>query len=90
MGIAATGTQVTRSGVMIDGVVGGKITEEWEEYDALGMVQQLGAVPSIPSMARTEGWLLQRHPVRLLPLLLVDGRGKGSASTLSTCPGFCR
>jgi hypothetical protein len=35
---------VTSSGVMIDRVVGGKITEEWEEYDALGMMQQLGAV----------------------------------------------
>ena len=44
MGIAPTGKQVTSSGVMIDRVVGGKITEEWEEYDALGMMQQLGAV----------------------------------------------
>ena len=47
MGIAPTGKQVTSSGVMIDRVVGGKITEEWEEYDALGMMQQLGAVPSM-------------------------------------------
>jgi len=51
MGIAPTGKQVTSSGVMIDRVVAGKITEEWEEYDALGMMQQLGAVPS---MAKTE------------------------------------
>jgi predicted ester cyclase len=45
MGIAPTGKQVTTSGVMIDRIVGGKIAEEWEEYDALGMMQQLGAVP---------------------------------------------
>jgi hypothetical protein len=32
-------------------IVGGKIAEEWEEYDALGMMQQLGATPS---MAKTE------------------------------------
>jgi len=44
MGIARK--LVTTSGVMIDRIVGGKIAEEWEEYDALGMMQQLGAVPS--------------------------------------------
>jgi predicted ester cyclase len=47
MGIAPTGKQVTTSGVMIDRIVGGKIAEEWEEYDALGMMQQLDAVPSM-------------------------------------------
>jgi steroid delta-isomerase-like uncharacterized protein len=47
MGIALTGKQVKTSGVMIDRIVGGKIAEEWEEYDALGMMQQLGAVPSM-------------------------------------------
>jgi len=47
MGIAPTGKQVRTSGVMIDRIVGGKIAEEWEEYDALGMMQQLGAVPSM-------------------------------------------
>ena len=51
MGIAPTGNQVKTSGVMIDRIVGGKIAEEWEEYDALGMMQQLGAVPS---MAKAE------------------------------------
>ena len=51
MGIAPTGKQVTTSGVMIDRIVGGKIAEEWEEYDALGMMQQLGAVPP---MAKAE------------------------------------
>jgi predicted ester cyclase len=44
MGIAPTGNLVTNSGVMIDRIVGGKIVEEWEEYDALGMMQQLGIV----------------------------------------------
>jgi steroid delta-isomerase-like uncharacterized protein len=47
MGIAPTGKQVTTSGVMIDRIVGEKIAEEWEEYDALGMMQQLGALPSM-------------------------------------------
>jgi predicted ester cyclase len=51
MGIAPTGKRVTTTGVMIDRIVGGKIAEEWEEYDALGMMQQLGV---IPSMAKNE------------------------------------
>ena len=45
MGIAPTGKQVITSGVMIDRIVGGKIAEEWEEWDTLGMMQQLGAIP---------------------------------------------
>jgi predicted ester cyclase len=47
MGIAPTGKQVTTSGVMIDRIIGGKIAEEWEEYDSLGMMQQLDAEPAI-------------------------------------------
>ena len=45
MGIAPSGRLVTTSGVMIDRIVRGKIAEEWEESDTLGMMQQLGAVP---------------------------------------------
>ena len=47
IGIAPTGRQVRLSGMMIDRIVGGKITEEWEEYDTLGMMQQLDAVPPL-------------------------------------------
>jgi hypothetical protein len=32
---------------MIDRIIGGKIAEEWEEYDSLGMMQQLDAEPAI-------------------------------------------
>ena len=45
MGLAPTGKQTTISGVLIDRIVEGKIVEEWEEYDTLGMMQQLGAMP---------------------------------------------
>ena len=43
MGVAPTGRQMRLSGMMMDHIVGGKIAEEWEEYDNLGMMQQLGA-----------------------------------------------
>ncbi len=45
IGIAATGKEVTITGICILHIVGGKIVEEWGEMDNLGMMQQLGAVP---------------------------------------------
>jgi steroid delta-isomerase-like uncharacterized protein len=47
MGIAATGKQVTVSGITISRVSNGKIVEEWTNWDTLGMLQQLGVVPSL-------------------------------------------
>ena len=46
MDIAATGKQLMLSGILIDRIVGGKIVEEREEWDALGMMRQLGVVPA--------------------------------------------
>ncbi len=45
MGIPPTGKQATWTGVIISRIANGKIVEEWETEDALGMLQQLGAVP---------------------------------------------
>jgi len=45
MDIAATGKKVRLSGICIDHIVDGKIVEEWEEFDTLGMMRQLGVVP---------------------------------------------
>lgn len=45
MGISPTGKQVTVTGIEVDRVSGGKIQETWVNYDALGMMQQLGVVP---------------------------------------------
>lgn len=44
MGIAPTGKQVNITGVTIDRVVDGKVVEEREEWDSLGMMRQMGAV----------------------------------------------
>ena len=46
MGIAPTGNRVTITGITIHRIEDGKIVEEWENWDALGMMQQLGAIPS--------------------------------------------
>ena len=46
MGIAATGKQVTMTGILIYRIVGDKIVEEWLQYDVMGVMQQLGAIPA--------------------------------------------
>lgn len=44
MGIAPTGKRVTVTSI-ITRFAGGKAVEEWEMFDQLGMMQQLGVVP---------------------------------------------
>jgi steroid delta-isomerase-like uncharacterized protein len=47
MGIPPTGKQITVTGITIGHIVGGKYVESWANYDALGMMQQLGVIPSM-------------------------------------------
>ena len=46
MGIAPTGKQVTFTVIVISRFEGGKEAEVWASEDLLGMMQQLGAIPS--------------------------------------------
>jgi steroid delta-isomerase-like uncharacterized protein len=46
MGIPASGKRVTFSGITIDRLVGGRIAERWNQMDALGLLQQVGAIPA--------------------------------------------
>ena len=45
-GIAATGRQVMVPGVDIYRIAGGKFIELWACLDTLGLMQQLGVIPS--------------------------------------------
>lgn len=45
-GIPPTGASVTATGVGIGRIENGRIAESWAAYDALGLMQQLGAVPA--------------------------------------------
>jgi steroid delta-isomerase-like uncharacterized protein len=45
MGIAPTGNRVEITGISITRIEDGKIEEIWENYDTLGMMQQLGVIP---------------------------------------------
>jgi steroid delta-isomerase-like uncharacterized protein len=46
-GIAPTGKQIAISGVSVVRFAGGKMVEGWINWDALGMMQQLGVVPEL-------------------------------------------
>jgi len=46
-GIPATGRAAAVSGIAIYRLVGGKVVEQWLEYDQLGLMQQLGVIPTM-------------------------------------------
>lgn len=45
MGIAPTGSDISTTGIDIFRVEGDRFTECWSEMNALGLMQQLGAIP---------------------------------------------
>jgi predicted ester cyclase len=45
-GIPPTNRKVTVSMIQIDRIVGGKFVEGWSRYDTLGLMQQLGLIPT--------------------------------------------
>jgi len=45
--IHATGKQMTWTGITIVRIADGKIAEQWQEADRLGIMHQLGAIPSM-------------------------------------------
>ena len=49
-GIPATGRRVRVTGVGMGRIAGGKVAEAWACFDALGLLQQLGAAP-VPTPA---------------------------------------
>jgi predicted ester cyclase len=45
-GIPPTGRQIRLTGIWIDRIINGKIVERWGEFDVMGLMQQLGAIPT--------------------------------------------
>ncbi len=45
MGIPPSGNRVELTGITVDRFSGGKFAESWTSYDALGTMQQIGAIP---------------------------------------------
>src|SRR5688572_3889511 len=46
-GVAPTGNSVSTSGITIIRVADGKIVEDYTQWDALGLMQAIGAVPAM-------------------------------------------
>jgi predicted ester cyclase len=46
VGIPPTGKQISVSGIAIDRFENGQSVEHWEVFDQVGLMQQLGVIPS--------------------------------------------
>jgi steroid delta-isomerase-like uncharacterized protein len=55
MGLPPSGKRVSVAGITISRLEGGKVAEEWELYDTMGMMQQLGAIPSLTEQEAAVG-----------------------------------
>ena len=47
LGVPATGTDVTCTGITISRCREGKVVEEWEVSDVFGLLRQIGALPEL-------------------------------------------
>lgn len=47
LGIPPSGKEATVTGQNFSRLANGKIVEEWSNWDTLGMLQQIGAIPSL-------------------------------------------
>jgi steroid delta-isomerase-like uncharacterized protein len=45
MGVEPTGTRSSTTGIAIDRIEDGKIVESWGNWDTLGLMQSIGAIP---------------------------------------------
>ena len=61
MGIEPTGRRCTVEGITIGKFKGGKIVESWTQWDALGMLRQLGVAPEMEAGAGARGEQTQPH-----------------------------
>jgi steroid delta-isomerase-like uncharacterized protein len=50
LGVAPTEQRIVYSGIDVNRVRDGRIAESWVQYDALGLLQQLGIVPPVDAI----------------------------------------
>jgi predicted ester cyclase len=46
MGVPSTGKPISVGGIDINRIAGGKIAERWAVLDRMGLMQQLGVIPT--------------------------------------------
>jgi steroid delta-isomerase-like uncharacterized protein len=52
-GIAPRGKRVESTGIIISRIEGGTIAEDWANFDDLGLMRQLGAIPELGEQAES-------------------------------------
>jgi predicted ester cyclase len=61
MGIEPTGTRCTVDGITVARFRGGKLAEDWTQWDALGLMRQLGVAPQVQTQAGARGAETRPH-----------------------------
>lgn len=61
MGIAPTGARCTCEGISLGKFKGGKLVEDWVQWDGLGLMRQLGVAPSAQPGASAGGGEKRPH-----------------------------
>jgi len=62
LGIGVSGKTVDVTGIRIDRLVEGKITESWFHWDGLAMLQQMGALPDLARNPPAAPWAKKPIP----------------------------
>jgi predicted ester cyclase len=61
MGLEPMGARCTVEGIAVDRFQGGKIVETWSQWDALGLMRQLGVAPTVGAAAAKSASEHRRH-----------------------------
>ncbi len=61
LGLEPMGARCTVEGISIDRYRGGKIVETWVQWDALGLMRQLGVAPTVGAAAAAKVAAERRH-----------------------------
>jgi len=62
LGISPTGTRCTVEGISLAKFKGGKIAEDWTQWDALGLLRQLGVAPALELEPRVGTGASEQQP----------------------------
>lgn len=61
MGVEASGRKVDVSGVRIDRIRGGKIAESWMHWEAMQLLEQIGALPEVERNPQSVPYLVEER-----------------------------
>lgn len=88
LGIGVSGKTVDVTGIRVDRLAEGKITESWFHWDALGMLRQINALPELARNPQTAPWAKKTTsmpvPVPISIALSPTEKPRPSAAPLKT------